>query len=135
LLLFSNMWLDFEQRQLPPEPDRYCCLKRHCVLTCHTANSADGAKAKSVVIKTWGYEKILVTDTLAMSPDGSMLSPRVILNHKTMAKEQLPREITVRCQLKRLSTQWKYGWMVVSGVEEMAKGTPEETWDAGLGCI
>jgi hypothetical protein len=25
--------------------------------------------------------------------------------------------------------------LVVSGAEEMAKGTPEKTWDGGLGCI
>jgi hypothetical protein len=74
-------------------------------LTHHPINTADGARAKSVVIKTLGYEKILVTVMLAIlvtvmlaiSADGSTLSPHMILNQKTMAKEQLPREITVRC--------------------------------------
>jgi hypothetical protein len=63
------------------------------------------------------------------------LSPHMILNQKTMAKEQLPREITVRCWLKRLGAHWKYGELVVSDVEEMAKGAPEKTLDARLGCI
>jgi len=77
----------------------------HCILICHPINTADGTRAKSVVIKIQGYEKILVTLTLATSAGGSTLSPRVILNHKAMAKEQLPTGIMVRCQLKFLGAQ------------------------------
>jgi hypothetical protein len=60
---------------------------------CHTVSTVDGARTKSVVIKTQGYEKILVTVMLAISADGSTLSPRVILNHKITTKEQLLRGI------------------------------------------
>ena len=62
-----------KKKQLPPEPNRKCWYAT--VLICHTINTADGTRAKSVVIKTWGYEKILVTVTLAVSADGSTLSP------------------------------------------------------------
>jgi hypothetical protein len=96
-----------KKEQLPPEPNRKCwvCL---CVLIWRTITTADRARAKSIVIKTWGYEKMLVTVTLVISADGSTLSPHVILNHKTMAKEQLPRGITVIRQLKSMED-----WLLV----------------------
>jgi hypothetical protein len=87
------------------------------------------------VIKTWGYEKILVTVTLAVLADGSKLPTCVIPNHKTMAKEQLPRGITVRRQLTRLGAQLNYEGLIVSDAEQTARDTPDETWDAGTGCI
>lgn len=62
-------------------------LIRHCIMICHTINTADGTWAKSVVIKTQGYEQILVIVMLAISVDVRALPPSVILNHKTMAKE------------------------------------------------
>jgi hypothetical protein len=57
--------------------------------------------AKSVVIKTLGYEKMLVTVTAVLA-EGSKLPPYVFLNHKTMPKEQLCIGIIVRIPTKRL---------------------------------
>ena len=61
--------------------------------------------------------------------------PYVILNHKTIPKEQLLGWIIIRCQPKRLDDHWTYKRLVVSGVEHRARGSPEKTGNAGLGCI
>lgn len=69
--------------------------------------------AKSVVIKTLGYENKHVTVTLAVLTDGSKVPPYVILNHKTMPKAQLPREIIVRCQMLMTNEHMKDSLLVV----------------------
>jgi hypothetical protein len=60
--------------------------------------------AKSVAVKTSGYEKMSVTLMLAVLAYGSKLPPYVVLNRKNMPKEQLPRGIIVRCQPRRWMT-------------------------------
>jgi len=60
----------------------------------------DNNGAKSVVIKTWGYENIHAVVMLVVLAFGSQLPLHVILNCKTMPKEQLPRGVIVRCQTK-----------------------------------
>ena len=57
-------------------------------------------EAKSVAIKTMGYENMCVTVMLVVPVDGSKLSHYTSLNCKTMPKEQLPRGLTARCQPK-----------------------------------
>jgi hypothetical protein len=57
---------------------------------------------KSVLIKTSGNEKMLVTVMLTVLADGTKLL-HVILNQKTVPKEQLPIGLIVRCQSN--------GWM------------------------
>ena len=57
-------------------------------------------EAKSVAIKTLGYEKMCVTVMLVVPVDGSKLPHYTSLNCKTMPKEQLPRGIIARCQPK-----------------------------------
>jgi hypothetical protein len=54
--------------------------------------------AKSVVSKTSGYENISAAIMLVVLADGSQLPLRVILNCKTVPKEQLPSGVIVRCQ-------------------------------------
>jgi len=58
----------------------------------------DDTGGKSVAIKTSGYEKMGVSVMLVVLADGTKLPPYVILNCKTMPKEQLPRGLTVICQ-------------------------------------
>jgi hypothetical protein len=65
---------------------------------------------KSVLIKTSGNEK-LVTVMLTVLADGTKLPPYVVLNRKTMPKEQLPNSRIVRCQsngwmTNELMTDW-----------------------------
>jgi hypothetical protein len=57
-------------------------------------------EAKSVAIKTLGYEKMHVTVMLVVPVDGSKLPHYTSLNCKTVPKEQLPRGIIARCQPK-----------------------------------
>jgi hypothetical protein len=53
--------------------------------------TADDNGEKSVAVKTSGYKKMGVTVMLVVLADGTKLPPYVILNYKTMPKEQLPR--------------------------------------------
>ena len=53
----------------------------------------DDNGAKSVVIKRSGYENIHLTVMLVVLAVGSKLPLHVILNCKTMPKEQLPRGV------------------------------------------
>jgi hypothetical protein len=62
--------------------------------------TVDDSGAKSVAIKSSGYEKIRVTLMLVLLADGSKLPPYMTLNRKNMPKEQLPRGIIARCQPK-----------------------------------
>jgi hypothetical protein len=50
----------------------------------------DETGVKSILIKTSGNERMLVTVMLMVLADGTKLPPYVILNRKTMPKEQLP---------------------------------------------
>jgi hypothetical protein len=52
----------------------------------------------SMSIKRSGYEKKHATVMLAVSAYISNLPPYMILNSKTLSKEQLPSIINVRCQ-------------------------------------
>lgn len=65
----------------------------------YTANSIS---AKLVVMKTSDNIKGQVYATLAVLADGSKVSTYVILNHKTMSKQQLSTGIIVRCQPKKI---------------------------------
>jgi hypothetical protein len=59
-----------------------------------------GNGGKSVAIKTSGYEKMGVIVMLVVLADGTKLPPYVILNCKTIPKEQLPRGLMVIFQRK-----------------------------------
>jgi hypothetical protein len=65
--------------------------------------TVDDTGAKSLIIKTSGHEKMQVTVMLMALADETKLPPYVILNWKTMPKEQLPIRLIVRCQCN--------GWM------------------------
>jgi hypothetical protein len=70
----------------------------------------DDSGAKSVVIKTSGYENIHAAVMLAVLVDSSQLPLHVILNCKTMPKEQL----IVRCQPKCCMTNERMkDWLLV----------------------
>jgi hypothetical protein len=56
------------------------------------------------------------------------LPPSVILNHKTMAKKQMQEELLS-------GAQWNYEGLVVSGVKQQTRDTPDKTWVVGLGSI
>jgi len=56
-----------------------------------------------VVIPTFGYEEMNVTLMLVVISRWQMLPSYMILNCKTMPREQLPRRFNVRCCLE--------GWM------------------------
>ena len=62
--------------------------------------TVDDTRGKSVAIKTSGYEKMGVSVILVVLAGGTKLPPYVILNCKTMPKEQLPRGLMVICQPK-----------------------------------
>jgi hypothetical protein len=66
--------------------------------------------------------------------DGSKLPPCVILNCNTLTVEQLPRGIS-QIPTQRLDNQHTCEELVLSGVEQKARGTPEKTGDAAFGCI
>ena len=72
--------------------------------------TVDDDEVKFVVIPTFGYEKMHVTVMLVVLADGSMLPPYMILNCKTMPKEQLPRRFNVRCHPE--------GWMANEPMKE-----------------
>jgi hypothetical protein len=85
-------------------------MKLQCILICHPVYfdvpsnyTVDDKGVKSVLIKTSGNEKMRVTVMLTVLADGMKLPPYVILNRKTMPKEQLPIGLIVRCQ----SNGWK----------------------------
>jgi hypothetical protein len=104
----------------------------HCdILSSYNVND----RAKSVVFKTLGYEYLHVTVILAVLAVGSKLLLHVILNHKTMPKEQLPRGITVRSHPQGWITNKLIKNWVVSDVEGKAMGTPDTMGVAGLRCI
>jgi hypothetical protein len=74
----------------------------------------DDNGAKSVVIKTSGYENIHAAVMLAVLADGSHLPLRVILNCKTVPKDQLPSGVTVRCQPKCwMTNEHMKDWLLV----------------------
>jgi hypothetical protein len=57
---------------------------------------------------------MIVTVMLVILADGSKLPPYVILNHKTMPKEQQPRGIIVRCQPKgQMTNELMKDWLSV----------------------
>ena len=71
-------------------------------------------RAKSVVIKTSGYENIHLTVMLVVLAVGSKLPLHVILNCKTMPKEKLPRGVNVRCQPKCwMTNEFMKDWLLV----------------------
>ena len=62
----------------------------------------------------WGCEKMCVTNMLVVLSHGSKLPPYVVVNHKTMPKEQLPRGIIVRCQPEgSMTTEFMKNWLLV----------------------
>jgi hypothetical protein len=63
-----------------------------------------------VVSPTFGYEKMHVPVMLVVLADGSKLPSYMILNCKTMPREQLPRRFNVRCHPK--------GWMANEPVKD-----------------
>jgi hypothetical protein len=65
--------------------------------------TVDKTGVKSLLIKTSGNEKMRVTVMLMVLADDTKLPPHVILNRRTMPKEQLPIGLIVRCQSN--------GWM------------------------
>lgn len=65
--------------------------------------TVDDKGAKSVLVRTTGNDKSRITVMLCVLADGRKMPPYVILNRKTMPKEQLPPGIIFRCQEK--------GWM------------------------
>lgn len=73
----------------------------------------DDNGAKSVVIKTLGYENIHAAVMLVLA-DGNHLPLHVILNCKTMRKEQLPSGVIVRCQPKCwMTNEHMKEWLLV----------------------
>lgn len=53
---------------------------------------------KQITIKTTGYEKARVTVMLSITADGNKLPPYVILNRKTIPKEEFCKDVIVRAQ-------------------------------------
>ena len=80
--------------------EKNCCAnyKQDYEMECQSNGTVNGG-AKSMVIKTLVYEKMCLNVMLVVLANGAKLPPHVILNHKTMTKEQIPRG-TVTCQLK-----------------------------------
>jgi hypothetical protein len=74
----------------------------------------DDNGAKSVVIKTSGYENIHAAVMLVVLVDGSQLPLHVILNCQTIPKKQLPSVVIVRCQPKCWMTNERMkDWLLV----------------------
>lgn len=67
-------------------------------------NTVNEVGAREVKVLTSGYEKMRITVMLCITADGEKLPPYLILNRKTIPKnEKFPLDIVVRCNPK--------GWM------------------------
>lgn len=54
-----------------------------------------------VILRTTGNEKARITVMLACTADGRKLPPYIILNRKTMPKNEVfPQNVHIRCQEK-----------------------------------
>jgi hypothetical protein len=83
----------------------------------------DNNGTKSVLIKTEGYENIHAAVMLVVLADGSQLPLHVILNCKTMSKEQQRRGVIVRWQPKCwMTNEHMKDWLLV-------------VWNRRLGCL
>ena len=66
------------------------------------------------MIPTFGYEKMHVTVMLVVLADGTKFPSYMILNCKTMPREQLPRRFIVRCHPKGwISNEPMKDWFAV----------------------
>jgi hypothetical protein len=80
--------------------------------------TVDAKCAKEIKIRSTGYEKQLVMVMLCITADGHKLPPYVILNRKTIPKnEMFAKDVIVRAQ--------KNGWMTVDLVEDWVKNVWE----------
>jgi len=68
--------------------------------------TVDFKGAKTIMIKTSGYEKRLYTIVLACCADGTKLPPLLIFKRKTLSKDVMPHEIYVHVHSKG----WMDGW-------------------------
>jgi hypothetical protein len=59
----------------------------------------------------------------------------MILGHKTVPNEQLPRLITIRCLPEGWKDQRTYEELVGSSVQQTAKGIPNKTVHISVKCI
>jgi len=68
-----------------------------------------------MVIQTWGYKKMHFTVMLAVYVCGGNMPLYFTLCHKTVAKEQLPGGIIVRCQPKGcwITNELRKDWLLV----------------------
>jgi hypothetical protein len=88
------------------------------------ANTTVDAKgSKSVLVKTTGHEKLIVTVMFSVLADGRKLTPFVILRRKNLPKEKLPTGIIFKCNEK--------GWMT----EELMVKWLKEVWHRRAGAL
>lgn len=87
------------------------------------ATTIEQKGAKSVPIRSTGYEKQRCTVMLAITADGHKLPPYVVLKRKTLPKEKLPQGVIVRAQEK--------GWME----EKLVIDWIETVWNRRPGAL
>lgn len=90
LLFFSCMYLNFKKWTT-----QEMSIKCQHTLTCCQIKTVNGIMEKSVITEIPSYEKMWVM--LVVLADSNKVTPYVILNCKTMCKEQMTRGTTVRC--------------------------------------
>jgi hypothetical protein len=69
-----------------------------------STTTVDIIGSKSVLVKTTGHEKIIITVMLLVLADGRKLTPLVILKGMNLPKDKLPFGIIFNCNDK--------GWMM-----------------------
>lgn len=62
-----------------------------------STTTVDRKGSKSVLVKTTGHEKIIITVMLLAVADGRKLTPLVILKGKDFPKDKLPSGIIFNC--------------------------------------
>jgi hypothetical protein len=78
--------------------------KETCIFYKPSTTTLDRKGSKSVLVKTTGHEKIIITVMLLVLAEGRKLTPLVILKGKNLPKAKLPSGITFICNDK--------GWMI-----------------------